>query len=86
MRRLNLARCGDPSSAALCSYAPDQPLLLRSAIYLGNGAERPARAQLNRIEDNQAGGFGIGSNCVVAAPGVSLSANRVSGNRCYGSD
>ncbi len=86
MRRLNLARCGDPSSAALCAYAPEQPLLLRSAIYLGSGAERPARAQLNRIEDNQAGGFGIGSNCVVAAPGVSLSANRVSGNRCYGSD
>ncbi|MFN0172269.1 MAG: right-handed parallel beta-helix repeat-containing protein [Bryobacteraceae bacterium] len=86
MRRLNLARCGDPSSAARCAYAPDQPLLLRSAIYLGSGAERPSRAQLNRIEDNQADGFGIASNCVVAAPGVSLTANRVSGNRCYSSD
>ena len=41
LAQLNLAHCNEPGPIN-CSYAPDQPDLLRSGIYLGAGAE-PAR-------------------------------------------
>ncbi|MBZ5592763.1 MAG: right-handed parallel beta-helix repeat-containing protein [Acidobacteriia bacterium] len=78
LRRLNLAHC--PSPSAVCSYAPDQPDLLRSGIYLGAGAERPAPAHTNVIEENDISGFGL--QCIAAAPGVSLEANTIVRNKC----
>ena len=80
LRRLNLAHC--PYNSASCSYAPDQPDLLRSGIYLGAGAERPAPAHANVIEENNISGFGMTAHCISAAPGVSLGANMVSRNTC----
>jgi hypothetical protein len=78
LRRLNLAHCPTPSP--LCSYAPDQPDLLRTGIYLGAGAERPAPARANVIEENDISGFGV--RCIAAAPGVALAANNVVRNKC----
>ena len=78
LHRLNLAHC--PNQTAVCSYAPDQPDLLRSGIYLGAGAERAAPAHANVIEGNDISGFGV--KCVAAAPGVALAANTVAGNTC----
>ena len=79
---LNRNRCTGDMRQPRCNYAPDQPALLHSGIYLGRGAARPADTVSNRIEDNQISGFDIAQTCVAAAPGVSLAANRIAENRC----
>ena len=56
--------------------------MLRSGIYLGRGAERPAVARGNVIEDNEISGFRMKTHCVGMAPGVSAAANQVDRNRC----
>jgi hypothetical protein len=76
MRRLNLAHCGD------CYYKADEPDMLRSGIYLGKGAERPAPARANTIEHNTISGWGMKDRCVARAPGIAPAANRVAGNIC----
>ncbi len=84
LRRLNLAHC--PRNTPACRYAPDQPDLLRSGIYLGAGAERPAPAHANIIEENDISGFGMSAHCIAAAPGVSLRANEIARNSCKDDD
>ena len=79
---LNRNRCTGDMRQARCNYAPDQPALLHSGIYLGRGADRPAHTVRNRIQGNVISGFAIGHTCVAAAPGVSLAANSIAGNRC----
>jgi len=79
---LNRNRCTGDMRQPRCNYAPDQPALLHSGIYLGRGAARPADTVHNRIQGNQISGFAIGQTCVTAAPGVSLAANSIAGNRC----
>jgi hypothetical protein len=78
--RLNLAHC--PRSSAVCTYAPSQPDLLRSGIYLGAGVSRPAPAHANVIEQNDISGFGMSAHCIAAAPGVSLADNDIARNSC----
>jgi hypothetical protein len=56
--------------------------MLRSGIYLGRGAERPAPAQGNTIEDNEITGFKMDARCVEFAPGIPPSWNTVRNNRC----
>ena len=80
LRRLNLAHC--PRNTPVCNYAPDQPDLLRSGIYLGAGAERPAPARANVIEGNEISGFGMSAHCIAAARGVSLASNDIARNSC----
>ena len=46
------------------------------------GAARPAKTMHNRITGNEVSGFGMREHCVAAAPGVSLQANTIAGNRC----
>lgn len=82
LRNLNLARCNESSATYGCLYYPDQPDLLRSGIYLGLGAARPAAARGNIVEANEISGYGMRERCVVAAPGVSLVRNKVGTNRC----
>jgi hypothetical protein len=82
LRRINLAHCDGSSAKFGCNYSPNQPDLLRSGIYLGAGAERPAPARENIIEENQISGYGMSAHCVSAAPGVSLAANRIARNVC----
>jgi hypothetical protein len=81
LRNLNLARCND--NRARCTWLlATEPEFLRSGIYLARGAARPDPARANRIEANEVSGYGIAQHCIVAAPGVSLAANTVVGNRC----
>jgi hypothetical protein len=82
---LNRNRCIGDMTQARCNYAPEQPDLLRSGIYLAGGAARPAPAAHNEITGNQISGFGTDKWCIEAAPGVKLAANRIAGNRCAGS-
>jgi hypothetical protein len=55
---------------------------LRSGIYLGAGAERPAPAHANVIEENEISGFGMSAHCIALAPGVSLAENDIARNPC----
>jgi hypothetical protein len=80
---LNLAHCGTTPVPARCAYALDQPDLLRSGAYLANNGGRPAEASGNVIRGNTFTGFGIAEHCVMAAPGVSLESNTISGNTCH---
>jgi len=82
LRNLNLAGCNESAAVYGCSHFPGEPDLLQAGIYLGRGAERPALARDNVIEANEISGHKMSSRCVLAAPGVSLAANRVAGNRC----
>jgi hypothetical protein len=82
LRNLNQARCNESGAKYGCLYYPEEPDLLRSGIYLGRGAGRPAPARGNIVEDNQVSGHGMTHHCVAAAPGVRLSANRVERNQC----
>ena len=79
---LNRDRCTGDMRQARCNYAPDQPALLHSGIYLGRGADRPANTVGNRILGNEISGFAIAHTCVTAGPGVSPAANTIVGNRC----
>lgn len=81
LRRINLAHCGATANFG-CTYAPDQPGLLRSGIYLARGGTNPSPARENAIEDNEISGFGMSGNCVSAAPGVTLAANTIARNLC----
>jgi len=83
---LNRNRCTGDMSRPGCNYAPDQPDLLHSGVYLGRGAARPANTVGNRIERNEISGFALEHSCVAAAPGVSLARNRIESNRCTGTN
>jgi len=65
-----------------CFYIAGEPDMLRSGIYLGRGAERPAPARGNVIEENEITGFHMKSHCVGIAPGISKTDNRIERNRC----
>jgi len=54
--------------------------LLRSGIYLGRGAERPAIARGNFVDGNEVSGYKL--QCVAAAPGVALKENTIGRNLC----
>jgi hypothetical protein len=54
--------------------------LLRSGIYLGRGAERPAIARGNLVEGNEVSGYNL--QCIAVAPGVSLMENTIGRNQC----
>lgn len=72
--RLNAAQCDR------CLYIPDEPDMLQSGIYLGKGAERPAPAHGNVIEDNEITGYKMAERCVKSAPGVT--GNVIRNNVC----
>jgi len=59
------------------SVSPD---LLRTGIYLGKGAERPAEARGNVIEGNSISGFNL--ECVGNHPAVSRAKNTIRSNLC----
>jgi hypothetical protein len=73
---LNTAQC------ETCYYTVEEPDLLRSGIYLGKGAERPAPAHRNIVRDNVITGYQMDARCIAAAPGVELQANEITRNLC----
>jgi hypothetical protein len=79
---LNTAHCNEEAARFGCYYGPGEPDLLRSGIYLGRGAERPAPASGNTIEDNEITGFHMDTRCIAPAPGILPGWNILRGNRC----
>jgi hypothetical protein len=71
---LNTAHCG-------CEYTAGEPDLFRSGIYLGKGAERPALARGNLVEENEITGYQMDRLCIAASPAVPPGANTVRENR-----
>jgi hypothetical protein len=80
LSNINTAHCNENAARAGCYYAAGEPDMLQSGIYLGKGAERPAPAHGNTIEDNEIVGFKMRERCVKSAPGVGP--NVVRGNVC----
>ncbi len=72
---LNTAHCG-------CDYTAGEPDMFRSGIYLGRGAERPAAARGNLVEENEITGYQMDRHCIGNAPSISPGWNTVRGNRC----
>lgn len=79
---INSAHCNEEAARFGCFYAPGEPDMLRSGIYLGRGAERPAPARGNVIEDNEISGFKMKARCIASAPGILPEWNIVRNNRC----
>jgi parallel beta-helix repeat protein len=79
LRRINQARCND---APGCVYDEAQPELLRTGIYIGSRAERPAPARDNVVMDNTVSGYGMDRYCIVAAPDVRMEDQKVARNDC----
>jgi hypothetical protein len=79
---MNTAHCNDNIAHYGCNYAAADPELLESGIYLGRGAERPAPARGNVVEDNWITGWKMSAHCVEAAPDVPKGSNTVRSNWC----
>jgi hypothetical protein len=79
---LNTAHCNENAARFGCYYAPGEPDMLRSGIYLGKGAERPAPAEGNTIEDNEITGYEMKERCIALAPGIPPGSNTIRDNRC----
>ena len=72
---LNLAHCG-------CYWTAGEPDLFRSGIYLGEGAERPAKARGNVVEHNEITGYEMERRCIGGSPRVYPDWNTVRENTC----
>jgi hypothetical protein len=72
---LNTAHCG-------CDYTAGEPDMFLSGIYLGRGAERPAPARDNLVEENEITGYQMDRHCIGGAPSIYPDWNTVRGNRC----
>ena len=79
---VNRVGCRAGSADPRCNYWPDEPALLRTGIYLGKRAERPADTRDNVIKGNVITGLGMQSACIAAAPGLRLSDNQIGENEC----
>jgi hypothetical protein len=79
---VNRAHCNEEAARFGCYFAPGEPDMLRSGIYLGKGAARPAPARGNVVEDNRITGFRMETRCIALAPGVEPGWNVIRGNRC----
>jgi len=64
------------------NHHPSEPDILRSGIYLGDGAARPAPARGNVIERNEITGFEMATRCIGLAPGIKPGWNTIRGNVC----
>jgi hypothetical protein len=80
---LNTAHCNQNIAHYQCNYAAADPRILEAGIYLGRGAERPAPARGNVIENNFITGWGMKTGCVVSAPDIPNNWNIVRGNDCH---
>jgi len=81
---INRNHCTGDMHIPICAYAPAEPAMLRTGIYLASHAARPADTQSNVIEHNQISGFGMDQWCVGGGPGVKLARNKIANNTCAG--
>lgn len=80
--RLHTAHCSEDKAQPGCTHFPGEPDLLRTGIYFGKRAERPAVTRANVVEGNTIRGWRMDRKCLGFAPGVDSKDNRVSGNLC----
>lgn len=79
---INLAGCNESGAPFGCLYKADEPDLMQSGIYLGRGVARLEQTRGNLIRENQIRGHRMDQRCIVAGPGVTLSANTIASNYC----
>jgi hypothetical protein len=79
---MNTAHCNDNLAHYGCNYAAADPEILEAGVYLGRGAERPAPARGNVVEDNWITGWKMRAHCVESAPDIPAGANTVRNNWC----
>lgn len=79
---LNTAHCNQNLAHYQCLYALADPHILEAGVYFGRGAERPAPAKGNLVEDNVITGWNMRTGCVVSAPDIPMSWNRTRDNDC----
>jgi hypothetical protein len=79
---LNTAHCNQNIAHYQCNYAAADPRILEAGVYFGRGAERPAPARNNIVENNLITGWGMKTGCIVSAPDIPASWNTVRGNDC----
>ncbi|MFM2123910.1 MAG: hypothetical protein RL328_361 [Acidobacteriota bacterium] len=79
-QNLNLALCNESSQG--CLYKADEPNMLQAGIYIGAGVARKEPAAGNEIRGNRITGHKMSARCILAGPGVVLSANTVRTNIC----
>lgn len=78
---INSAQCPDKKQF-LCVYKNDEPDMLSSGIYLGTGVARREKTSGNEIRGNTISGHLMRTRCIKAGPGVSIRANKITGNDC----
>lgn len=81
-KRLNMAHCNETHAKFGCIAIIAEPGFLESGIYLAAHAEKPDPARANVIENNTISGWKMARYCIRPGPGVSLTDNRIRGNRC----
>jgi hypothetical protein len=79
---LDASHCNENAARYGCYYSPADPEILEAGIYLARGAEHPAPASHNLIQDNRITGFKMQSRCILAAPGVDPRSNTILDNVC----
>jgi len=81
LRHLNTAHCNENKAQFGCAVL-GEPDILQSGIYLGSHADRPAAARDNVIEGNTITGWKMSTRCILAAPTVLRSDNKIVNNNC----
>ena len=79
-QNLNLALCNESGQG--CIYKANEPNMLQAGIYIGAGVARNEAAAGNVVRGNRITGHRMSQRCVLAGPGVALSANTVQNNAC----
>jgi hypothetical protein len=79
---VNRNHCTGDMRVPRCGYAPDEPGMLRSGIYLASHAARPAETTRNKISGNYISGFGMDQWCIAAGPGVVIGSSEIHNNTC----
>jgi hypothetical protein len=79
---LNAAHCNDNLAQYQCLYAAADPRILEAGVYFGRGAERPAPARGNLVENNVITGWRMKTGCVVSAPDIPAAWNTARANVC----
>lgn len=79
---IDTSECNESTAKFGCVYKADEPKMLESGIYLGRGVARMTETRGNVIRGNTISGHEMKTRCIVAAPGVSLAANSIDGNKC----
>jgi hypothetical protein len=79
---LNQAHCNENAKTFGCIFKSDEPEMLEAGIYLGRGAERPAKTHGNLIRGNLIAGHQMKTRCIIFAPGLAKASNEIEQNRC----